>query len=393
MPIRPTFLALSAALLLSVQAPRVQAQAEVHLHDAAARSAEVYQRIKQQYVDDVDPTTLQGPVPDVLKTLDKHSGYLDAAQYQALRSNNRGQFGGLGIRLGEENGRFKVVSPMPGTPAQQAGLRDGDWIVALDGRPTDTMKMSELVSQLRGEPGSSIALTLLRDGADAPLSLQLTRALIVNASVEARLLEQRLGYIRISRFHSRTKEELAQALRDLGVEAGGLSGLVLDLRNNPGGLLRISIDVADAFLSEGTIVSTKGRSDGDRSWRAQPDDVLDGAPMVVLVNGRSASAAEIVAGALQENGRAVVMGTRTVGKGSVQSILPLKDGGALKLTTSRYYAPSGRAIDGVGVAPDVVLAADSATAADEVLDAAVRLLLQRPALPAPFEPLSAGVGT
>lgn len=362
---KPTILALCAAVVLTAHAPRLQAQAGTRLLDAPLQLpefAEAYNRIKQDFVDEVDPAILsKHSIQDILKALDPHSRYLDAAQYSAFRAKNRGQFGGLGIRINEENGRFRVLAPAPATPAQLAGIRDGDWIFDVDGHPADHMKMSDLVSKLRGEPGTSVTLTLLRNGESTPLSLQLTRAELVAPSVDARLLEQRLGYVRISRFHARSHDELVEALRALQTQAGGkLSGLVLDLRNNPGGLLSSGIAVADAFLAEGRIVSTSGRNRSERIWNAKPDDLLSGAPMAVLVNERSASSAEIVAGALQDHKRAVIVGTQTFGKGSVQSIFPLESGGALKLTTARYYTPSGRSLQGSGITPDAVLTSQAA---------------------------------
>ena len=269
-----------------------------------------------------------------------------------------GQFGGLGIEVTMENGFIKVVSPIDDTPAQKAGIKTGDLIVRLNDEPVKGMSLADAVKKMRGEPGSKIELTVVREGAEAPLKLTLVRAVIKVQSVKSRLLEKNYAYVRISSFQSGTGESLKEALANLKKENGShLKGLVLDLRNNPGGVLNAAVDVSDAFLKSGLIVYTEGRiENSEMRFNAAPDDLIDGAPMVVLINAGSASASEIVAGALQDQKRAVIMGEKSFGKGSVQTILPTSNGAAVKLTTARYYTPSGRSIQAEGIEPDIVLA-------------------------------------
>ncbi len=362
MRIKPTLLALCTGVALGAfgsMAPSVSAdgqpRVELPLEELRVFS-EVYTRIKRDYVEDVDDKTLlENAVRGMLAGLDPHSTYLDNAQYQDLQASTSGAFGGLGIEVGQENGLVKVIAPIDDTPAANAGIKAGDLILRLDNRPVKDMTLSEAVKLMRGEPGSNIVLTILREGQSEPFDVTITRAIVQVKSVKSRMLDDGLGYVRISQFQARTGEDLVKAVENLKKEAGGsLRGLVLDLRNNPGGVLSASVAVADAFLSEGKIVYTDGRRDkSENVWYATPPDVIDGAPMVVLVNSGSASASEIVAGALQDHGRAVIMGQRTFGKGSVQTILPLKDGGAVKITTARYYTPSGRSIQAEGIVPDI----------------------------------------
>jgi carboxyl-terminal processing protease len=257
-----------------------------------------------------------------------------------------------------ENGFIKVVSPIDDTPAQKAGIKTGDLIIKLDDKPVKGMSLTDAVKTMRGEPGSKIVLTIVREGEEAPLKLTLTRDVIKVKSVKSRMLEKGYGYIRISSFQSGTGDALKEALKALKKENGGtLKGLVLDLRNNPGGVLNAAVDVSDAFLKSGLIVYTEGRiENSEMRFNAAPDDLIDGAPIVVLINAGSASASEIVAGALQDQKRAVIMGEKSFGKGSVQTILPTSNGAAVKLTTARYYTPSGRSIQAEGIEPDVSLA-------------------------------------
>ncbi|KAB7622721.1 S41 family peptidase [Alkalilimnicola sp. S0819] len=362
MTIRKTLISLASGAVLALGtlsapswADMQQARAEIPLDELRAFT-EVYSRIKRDYVEGVDDKTLlEHAVRGMLQGLDPHSAYMDEEQYQDMRVSTRGEFGGLGIEVSMENGFVRVVSPIDDTPASRAGLRPGDLITRLGNEPVKGMTLSDAVALMRGEPGSSIRLTVIRDGEEGPLSFELTRAVIKVESVKSRLLEDDYGYVRISNFQSRTGEQTRNAVKALRKEAGGsLKGLVLDLRNNPGGVLRASVQVADTFLEDGDIVATRGREDGE-NYKATRGDLLDGAPMVVLVNAGSASASEIVAGALQDHGRAVIMGAQTFGKGSVQTILPLAGGTAMKMTTARYYTPKGRSIQAEGITPDIKL--------------------------------------
>lgn len=341
-------------------------RAELPLEELRAFS-EAYARIKRDYVDQVDDKKLiENAVRGMLAGLDPHSTYLDVAQYQDLQTSTSGEFGGLGIEVGAEDGLVKIIAPIDGTPAAEAGLQTGDLILRLDDRPVKGMELSEAVKLMRGAPGTNIDLTILRAGKGEPFNVTLTRAIVQVKSVRSHMIDDSLGYVRISQFQSRTGKDLAAALEELKQEAGGsLAGLVLDLRNNPGGVLNAAVQVSDAFLREGKIVYTDGRRERLQSkWTATPDDLLDDAPMVVLVNSGSASASEIVAGALQDHGRAIIMGSTTFGKGSVQTIMPLKEGGAVKMTTARYFTPAGRSIQAEGIVPDVELGAYTLTKAD-----------------------------
>lgn len=321
--------------------------------------AEVFGRIKSDYVEGVDDKKLlESAIRGMLSGLDPHSAYLDKEEYRDLQVGTSGEFGGLGIEVGMEDGFVKVISPIDDTPAERAGIEAGDLIIRIDDKPVKGMSLNDAVNIMRGKPGTEISLTILRDGADRPFNVDLERDLIHVASVKHRTLEPGFGYVRISNFQSRTTEDLLSALRELIQENGDeLKGLVLDLRNNPGGVLNSAVGVSDAFLGGGIIVYTKGRvDDSELQFKAGPDDVLKGAPIAVLVNGGSASASEIVAGALQDHKRAIIMGTPTFGKGSVQTIVPIDDSTALKLTTARYYTPSGRSIQAQGIEPDIELA-------------------------------------
>jgi carboxyl-terminal processing protease len=321
--------------------------------------AEVFGRIKSDYVEEVDDKTLlESAVRGMLSGLDPHSSYLDAEEYRDLQVGTSGEFGGLGIEVGMEDGFVKVIAPIDDTPAERAGLMAGDLIIRIDDKPVKGMSLNDAVNVMRGKPGTKINITILREGADRPFNVDLERDIIHVASVKSRTLEPGYGYVRISHFQSRTTEDLLSALNEIEKENGGvLKGLVLDLRNNPGGVLNSAVGVSDAFLVGGIIVYTKGRvEDSELQFKAGPDDVLKGAPIAVLVNGGSASASEIVAGALQDHKRAIIMGTPTFGKGSVQTIVPIDDTTALKLTTARYYTPSGRSIQAQGIEPDILLA-------------------------------------
>lgn len=320
---------------------------------------EIFGRIKQDYVEPVsDKKLLEDAVRGMLSGLDPHSAYLVAEEYQELKEGTTGQFGGLGIEVSMENGFVKVVSPIDDTPAQHAGIKAGDLIIRLDDKPVKGMTLADAVKIMRGEPGSKILLTVVREGSETPLKISIVRDIIKAKSVKSRMLDKNYGYVRISSFQSGTGENLKEALAGLKKENGGsLKGLVLDLRNNPGGVLNAAVDVSDAFLRSGLIVYTKGRiPNSEMRFSAAPDDLIDDAPMVVLINAGSASASEIVAGALQDSKRAIIMGEKSFGKGSVQTILPTTNGSAVKLTTARYYTPSGRSIQAEGIEPDVALA-------------------------------------
>lgn len=319
---------------------------------------DVYARIKADYVESVDDKTLlTHAIRGMLAGLDPHSAYLDPEEFKELQAGTSGTFGGLGIEVGMEDGFVKVIAPIDDTPAQRAGLQAGDLIIRLDDKPVQGMSLNDAVKLMRGEPGTKIKLTVVRKGLEKPLELSLERATIRVKSVKSRVLEPGYGYVRITQFQSQTGEQLRQVLEELQKQAGGkIKGLVLDLRNNPGGVLQASVSVADAFLDDGLVVYTDGRvKDAKLRYSAHPGDLLNGAPMVVLVNGGSASASEIVAGALQDHKRAIIMGSRTFGKGSVQTIQELANGGGVKLTTSRYYTPSGRSIQAEGIVPDILL--------------------------------------
>ena len=316
--------------------------------------SEVYGRIKQDYVEPVkDDKLLEDAIRGMLNGLDPHSAYLDKEQYDELKVGTTGQFGGLGIEVGMENGFVKVISPIDDTPAQKAGVKAGDLIIRLDDKPVKGMSLNDAVKIMRGEPGSPIVLTIVREGAEQPIKLKLVRDIIKVKSVKSRLLEDGYGYVRLSSFQAKTGESMIEAIEEMQ-KKGKLKGLVIDLRNNPGGVLNAAVSVSDAFLEDGLVVYTDGRiEDAKMKFNASAGDLLEGAPIVVLINAGSASASEIVAGALQDHKRAIIMGEKTFGKGSVQTILPTSSGGAVKLTTARYYTPSGRSIQAEGITPDV----------------------------------------
>ena len=331
---------------------------------------DVYATIKSHYVEPVeDRELIDNAVRGMLTGLDPHSAFLDDKEYSDLQVGTTGEFGGLGIEVGMENGFVKVISPIDDTPAQRAGIQAGDLIIRLDDTPVKGLTLREAVDIMRGKPGTDILLTLVREGQEKPLKIKITRAVIQVKSVRSRDLGDGFGYVRISQFQAHSGDSLVEAIQNLKKKNNGaLKGMVLDLRNNPGGVLNAAVDVADAFIKEGLIVYTEGRSSSSRiEFSARPDDQLDGAPLVVLVNVGSASASEIVAGALQDQKRGLIMGQKTFGKGSVQTVLPLKGGSAIKLTTARYYTPSGRSIQAEGIVPDIPLEdlAVTASAASE----------------------------
>ena len=352
---------LVAGVLVSIGhgvfAERDSSQATLPVEELRTFS-DVFGRIKNDYVVEVDDKELiENAIRGMLSGLDPHSSYLDAEQFTELQVGTTGQFGGLGIEVGMENGFVKVIAPIDDTPAQRAGVEAGDLVIRLDDTPVKGMTLNEAVKVMRGKPGSEIELTIVREGVDQPLKISITRDVIKVKSVRARMLQPGFGYLRISQFQSKSAENMVDAIEDLKKEnKGPLQGLVLDLRNNPGGVLNGAVAVSDAFLKKGMIVYTEGRiADSRLRFNATPDDVIDGAPLVVLVNQGSASASEIVAGALQDHKRAIIVGVKTFGKGSVQTILPLSSESALKLTTARYYTPSGKSIQAEGITPDIKL--------------------------------------
>lgn len=318
---------------------------------------DVFNRIKTDYVEEVEDTKLlKDAVQGMLSRLDPHSTFLDQESFKEMRIGTEGEFGGLGIEVTMEDGFVKVVTPIEDTPAQKAGLKPGDLIIRLDDTAVKGMNLSDAVKVMRGKPGSQINLTVVREGASKPLEFTLTRAVIKIQSVKSRMLEPGFGYVRITAFQANSAKGMVKAINKLKKQSKGkLNGLVLDLRNNPGGVLPAAVSISDAFLKQGLIVYTEGRaSDSKLRYSATPNDIINGAPLVVLVNGGSASASEIVAGALQDHKRALILGTKTFGKGSVQTILPMSRGTALKLTTARYFTPNGRSIQAKGIEPDIV---------------------------------------
>ncbi|MBB4266619.1 S41 family peptidase [Roseospira visakhapatnamensis] len=348
---------------------------------AAARDAETYrlmelfanvfERVKQDYVEPVEDRDLvEAAINGMLTSLDPHSGYLDLEHFRDMQVQTKGEFGGLGIEVTMENGLIKVVSPIDDTPAARAGLQPGDFITHLDGDAVTGLTLSEAVDRMRGRVGTDIVITVLRQSSGEPFDVSITRDVITIRSVRHHLEGGDVGYVRVTSFTEQTEEGVESAIDDLRDEAAdALKGFVLDLRNNPGGLLDQAVAVSDAFLETGEIVSTRSRDlDETQRFNARDGDLAEGLPIVVIINGGSASASEIVAGALQDHGRAIVLGTKSFGKGSVQTIMPLPGNGAMRLTTARYYTPSGRSIQAKGIDPDIIVQA----ARLELLDAPQR---------------------
>jgi len=362
------------AATATAPAPAPPAASDLPLEDLRVFT-EVFAKVKSDYVEDVgDKTLLENSIKGMINGLDPHSAYLDPEEYKTLQEGTTGEFGGLGIEVGIEDGFVKVIAPIDDTPAQKAGVEAGDIIVKIDDTPTKGMSLNDAVEKMRGRPGSSIKLTIMRQGKDQPLEFNIVRDTIKVDSVKERTLDAGFGYLRISHFQQHTGEDLVRSIGKLQKDnANKLKGLVLDLRNNPGGVLNAAVEVCDAFMEKGKIVYTEGRvKDSQLEFSAKSGDLLNGAPIVVLVNGGSASASEIVAGALQDSQRAVIMGNQTFGKGSVQTILPMNNGAALKITTARYYTPSGRSIQAQGITPDITLRNVRIAAVDEDLSAGVR---------------------
>lgn len=345
------------------QAPKVEEKkkSQSEMDDETYRQlnlfGEIFERVRAQYVDEVsDKVLVENAVNGMLAALDPHSGYLNDDNFKDMQVQTRGEFGGLGIEVTQENGLVKVVTPIDDTPAFRAGIKPGDFITHLDGKPMMGIGLSEAVDMLRGKVGSKLVLTLRREGIAEPIKVSLVRDIIKIQSVRSRV-EGDVGYIRVTSFNDHTETGLKKAFEDIKKELGSkLKGYVLDLRNNPGGLLEQAIAVSDAFLDKGEIVSTRGRNEKDtRRDNATPGDLAESLPVVVLINGGTASAAEIVSGALQDHRRAIILGTQSFGKGSVQTVVPIPGQGAMKLTTARYYTPSGRSIQAKGIEPDILV--------------------------------------
>ncbi|HYN38343.1 MAG TPA: S41 family peptidase, partial [Rhodospirillales bacterium] len=349
-----TLLTVSAAV--AADAPAAKPETKTDTYELLNLFGDVFERVRADYVDQAsDEQLIEAAVNGMLSSLDPHSGYMNAKRFGEMKVQTQGAFGGLGIEVTMEGGLVKVVSPIDDTPAFKAGIEPGDLITHLDDEQVLGMTLPDAVDKMRGPSGSSIRLTIRRADRE-PFDVTLTRSVIKIKSVRSRL-DGKVGYIRISSFSEQTDAGLQEAIDDLKKQANGqLQGIVLDLRNNPGGLLTQAVAVADDFLEQGEIVSTRARKPEDaQRFNAKPGDLTGGLPIVVLINGGSASASEIVAGALQDHGRAILLGTKSFGKGSVQTIVPLSGHGAMRLTTARYYTPSGRSIQAVGIEPDIIV--------------------------------------
>ena len=318
---------------------------------------QVFEQIRRGYVEEVtDTELLENAIAGLLLELDPHSVYLNESDYDELQESATGKYGGLGLEVGSEKGMIKIISPIDNTPAAEAGIKAGDLIVEVDGVPVRGMALQKAIDKLRGEKGTSIDLVVLRENQDSPIEFTIVRDTIQLSSVRSRMLEPGYGYVRISQFQTSSGDDFKQALAGLKDEESNLKGIIIDLRNNPGGLVPAAVEISDALLDGGNIVYTEGRLPSANSrYEASDGDMLKGVPVVVLINGGSASASEIVAGALQDHRRAAVIGTQSFGKGSVQTVIPLGDGRAVKLTTARYFTPSGRSIQAEGIVPDIIV--------------------------------------
>jgi len=352
--------------------------------DEARLLAEVLERVKQEYVEPVDDRQLmEAAVRGMVMDLDPHSQFLDSSEYEEIRISTTGNYSGVGLEVNTEDGEVVVVSPIEGTPADRAGLQAGDVLLSIDGVQLEVESLGDTINRMRGKPGTRVALTVARESEPGPLEFQLVRSHVQVHSVRSELLAPGYGYLRITHFSETSYKDLRKAIKALErASPVELAGLIIDLRNNPGGVLDSAVEISDAFLDSGVIVSASGRGrDANFRHEARPGDLLDGAPIVVMVNAGSASASEILAGALQDNSRALIVGDRTFGKGSVQTVMPLSNGRAIKLTTSRYYTPSGATIQGEGITPDAPLEdtslADALAAATEHRTEAGAALLQK----------------
>ena len=341
---------------------------------------EVLDKIRKEYVDEVDQSELiDDAINGALQSLDPYSAYMDSELFESMETDTKGEFGGLGIEVGMEAGVVKVVAPIDGTPASKAGVRAGDYIVKIDGEQVQGKSLMEAVKLMRGPVGSTIDLTIRRKGVKKAISKTIKREIIEIKSVDSKILKKNIGYLRLTAFNNNSSKQLVDEIKKIEKKEKTL-GYILDLRNNPGGLLNQAINVTDFFLNEGEIVSTRGRkSHENRRFFAKKGDKVKGKPLIVLINNGSASASEIVAGALKDHKRAIILGSRTYGKGSVQSIIPLRNGGGIRITISKYYLPSGKSISEVGVTPDIFVDDDSDdfqinTETDSQLNYALKLL-------------------
>lgn len=360
---------LAAALISALPIAAANAETEVGTTDQQANQEErlplrelrlftqVFEQIRRGYVEQVaDTELLENAIAGLLLELDPHSVYLNQTDYEQLQESATGEYGGLGLRVGSERGMIKVIAPIDDSPAAKAGIEAGDFIVEVDGTPVRGMAVQKAIDKLRGEKGTSIKLTVFREGEDGPLDITVVRGTIQLSSVRSRIIEPGYGYVRVSQFQVSSGKDFKKELLSLKEKEPALKGLIIDLRNNPGGLVPASVEIADAVLDGGTVVYTEGRlPSANISFDAKSGDLLEGTPIVVLINGGSASASEIVAGALQDHRRAAIIGTQSFGKGSVQTVIPLGDGRAVKLTTARYFTPNGRSIQAEGVVPDIIV--------------------------------------
>jgi carboxyl-terminal processing protease len=354
-------LGLAPSVLADKQVSQASIGAELPWQDART-FAEVLERVKRDYVNPVDDhQLLQAAIRGMVSSLDPYSAFLDVDEYDEIKISSSGEYSGVGIEVSMEDEQVVVVTPLEGSPAAEAGIRTGDVIATIDGVPVNTTALTDTIGRMRGKEGTTVKIGILRQGNAEPLLFTLKRSRVELHSVKSQLLEPGYGYVRIAEFSETTGDDVEKALADLRKRNGKpLKGLVLDMRNNPGGVLESAVAVADAFLDKGVIVTAKGRTPESKfEMDATPGDDLSGAPIVVLVNGGSASAAEIVAGALKDHHRAVLMGRTTFGKGTVQTVVPLSDNRAIKLTTSLYYTPSGVSINHKGIAPDIELPRDA----------------------------------
>ena len=360
---------LTAALISALPIAAANADTEAKTTDEQATQDErlplrelrlftqVFEQIRRGYVEEVaDTELLENAIAGLLLELDPHSVYLNQTDYEELQESATGEYGGLGLQVGSERGMIKVIAPIDDSPAAKAGIEAGDFIVEVDGTPVRGMAVQKAIDKLRGEKGTSIKLTLFREGEDGPLDITVVRGTIQVSSVRSRIIEPGYGYVRVSQFQVSSGKDFKKELLSLKEKEPAQKGLIIDLRNNPGGLVPASVEIADAVLDGGTVVYTEGRlPSANISFDAESGDLLEGTPIVVLINGGSASASEIVAGALQDHQRAAIIGTQSFGKGSVQTVIPLGDGRAVKLTTARYFTPNGRSIQAEGIVPDIIV--------------------------------------
>jgi carboxyl-terminal processing protease len=349
---------LACLLLLGLQGDsQVSAALERSIYKNLKTFNEVLDMVQKNYVEEVDSRKLlEGAINGMMKSLDPHSTYMTAEMYKDLEAETRGSFGGIGIEITIKKDVLTVVSPVEDTPAYNAGIKAGDHIIQIDGKSTKDITIMEAVKKLRGPKDTKVTVTIVREDMTKPKDFVITRSIIKIKSVKSKIYDDHIGYIRVSSFQERTADDLKKELRDIKAKNGVLEGIILDLRNNPGGLLNQAVSVADVFLKSGVIVTTKGRTRNMETKSVAKDDGDEPAcPIIAMVNEGTASAAEIVSGALQDNGRALVLGTKTFGKGSVQTVIPLEEGSALKLTTAQYYTPSGRSIQAEGINPDIII--------------------------------------